>query len=222
MILLRSHNAATSCPRRSLRLRNHAPSLNVVQSSTSTPRPAVPPRSRRPTCFLESFYPHLFSKLPEYPNVSIRAEVSRTRNNVPRDLASLRPAELEFVVEPEETKDGRITLYQRFLYWRRLGKAYYKFYQEGLQKVSANQREREQILRRYKIPQNSKANVTITYMAFYELYQGKTTSGRASDEVPKLTRREYNICIRTMEDVRKSGPFSFILFFFRQLTPLIQ
>ncbi|KAI1608733.1 hypothetical protein EDD37DRAFT_389136 [Exophiala viscosa] len=224
VILSHFRNAALSCSNGGLRSRNITASLKVVYSSISIPRPVVPPRSRRPACFLERFNPTFFSKDPQYPDISTRPEVSRTRNNVPRDLADLRPTPLEqveYVEGPEETEDGRITSYQRFLYWRRLGKAYYKFYQEGMRKVSANQREREQILSRYKIAQNSMADVTVTYMVLYQLYAGEGMRRRASDEVPKLTRREYNICIRTMEDVRNSWPFSFILFFFRGLTPLI-
>lgn len=212
-----SRNAALSYPR-SLRMGNFPVSLNVVYTSTSTPRP-VSPRPRRATCFLERRLPHIFSDVPEYPDVSVQPEAPRSRNDVPQDLSCLRPPPLEYVEGPEETRDGRVTLYQRWLYWRRLGKAYSKFYQDGMQKVAANQQEKEQILSRYSLRQKPRSDNMPTVVAL----MGPTShpvKGQKST-LRKLTRREYNICIRTDADVRRAWAFSFILLFFRQLTPLV-
>lgn len=141
------------------------------------------------------------------PSASEERAISfaETRPFPEQDLSSTRPPALETPKAPEpRDHDGNIPLNIRLSYLYRLGKSYVSFYKAGLKNLWSNYKEYREIKRRLgPFPLNDVVK-----------YSGK--GGR-----PTISRREYQLCLRTRNDIRKLIPFGLILLVCGEFTPLV-
>ncbi|KKY29164.1 hypothetical protein UCRPC4_g00070 [Phaeomoniella chlamydospora] len=152
------------------------------------------------------------ASLPKFPHKA--QKVSKTNSLQPAyDLSSTRPPPLTL---PERllTKPGEplppITENVKNLF--HIAKGYLAFYKAGLKQLWANYKEYRQIVSRAR--------------AFDKLHW--TTSEK--DLISKLrefrrstgiTRREYNLYLRTRRDLRKLVPFGLVFLIFGEFSPLV-
>jgi hypothetical protein len=141
------------------------------------------------------------SCLAEEPLISLES----TRPFPERDLSSTRPAPLETPEAPQpHSHDGAVPISVRLSYLYRLGKSYLSFYKTGLKNVWFNYKEYRKIKERLgSFPLNDVVK-----------YGGK-------DGRPTISRREYQMYLRTRHDIRKLIPFGLILAICGEFTPLV-
>ncbi|EXJ94586.1 hypothetical protein A1O1_02982 [Capronia coronata CBS 617.96] len=180
------------------------------QNSTST----QPSRSggQNPGKRLEELFPELFSPKPRHKGLNLSPE--NPRNGFPSDLSCLRPPVLEYVEDPTPGPDGSIPIAQRLKYWQRLAKTHYRFYKEGVIKVWHNQKERRKILQRLGPTWGKPQLLHVCAML------GREREPK-DGAPPKLTRKEYHLCLRTRSDIHRLIPFSVVLVIFGEWTPLV-
>lgn len=141
------------------------------------------------------------SCLAEEPLISLEP----TRPFPEQDLSSTRPAPLETPEAPQpHDHGGAVPISVRFSYLYRLGKSYLSFYKIGLKNVWFNYKEYRKIKERLRsFPLNDVVK-----------YGGK-------DGRPTISRREYQLYLRTRHDIRKLIPFGLILAICGEFTPLV-
>jgi hypothetical protein len=141
------------------------------------------------------------SCLAEEPLISLE----QTRPFPEQDLSSTRPAPLETPEAPQpHNHNGSIPISVRLSYLYRLGKSYLSFYKTGLKNVWFNYKEYRKIKERLgSLPLNDAVK-----------YGGR-------DGRPTISRREYQLCLRTSHDIRKLIPFGLILVICGEFTPLV-
>ena len=122
-----------------------------------------------------------------------------------QDLSSTRPAPLQTPEAPKpEDHGGVIPIAVRLSYFYRLGKSYLTFYKSGLKNVWFNNKEYQKIKKR---------------LGPFSLNDVAKYSGK--DGRPTISRREYQLCIRTRHDIRKLIPFGLIFLICGEFTPLV-
>lgn len=117
------------------------------------------------------------------------------------DLSSTRPARLDPPPSPDREEDGSVTLKSRGTYLYQLGKAYAGFYKTGLKNIWSNQKEYQDLRRKLRGAE------------IHDLVRSGTN--------PKLSRREFQLCLRTSHDLKKLLPFGVIFAIFFEFTPLV-
>lgn len=118
-----------------------------------------------------------------------------------RDLSSTRPARLDLPDGPAEEENGSITIKSRASYLYRLGKGYVGFYKTGFWNVWSN----------YKEYRTLRARFAGTDM--HDLVKHESTPG--------ITRREFQLCLRTQHDLKKLAPFALVFLVCGEFTPLV-
>jgi len=151
-----------------------------------------------------------YNSHPLFPTIELqrRSRVQSLTGN--DDLASTRPAPLDLVAL-DRRDDGSVTLQGRVTYWFHLGKAYLKFYKTGLKNIWTNYKEVREIkaqLGPYTLNQAAK-------------YGGQSITSDPQRKVPIITRRQYQLCLRTHHDLGKLAPFCLILLICGEFTPLV-
>jgi hypothetical protein len=141
------------------------------------------------------------SCLAEEPLISFE----RTRPFPEQDLSSTRPAPLETPEAPQPLDHNEsVPIGVRLSYLYRLGKSYLSFYKTGLKNVWFNYKEYRKIKERLgSFPLNDVVK-----------YGGK-------DGRPTISRREYQLYLRTRHDIGKLIPFGVILAICGEFTPLV-
>lgn len=122
-----------------------------------------------------------------------------------QDLSSTRPAVLE-VPEPLNPDDfaGNVPIQEQAKYYFRLGKSYLSFYKTGMKNIYSNYKEYREIKQRLgPLPINDAVK-----------YGGQ--GGR-----PSITRREYQLYLRTRYDLTKLVPFGLVFLICGEFTPLV-
>jgi hypothetical protein len=117
------------------------------------------------------------------------------------NLTSTRPAPLETPKGPLRESDGSVTLKSRASYLYRLGKAYLTFYKTGFMNIWSNYKEFLDLRTRL-------GGIDIHECVKY---------GRD----PKITRREYQLYLRTNHDLKKLIPFGLVFAICGEFTPLV-
>ena len=122
-----------------------------------------------------------------------------------QDLSSTRPAVLRTPEAPQRHEHGGIVpVNVMFPYLYRLGKAYVTFYKTGLKNVWLN----------YKEYRDIKKRLGPLHINDVVKYGGK-------DGLPTISRREYQLCLRTRHDLGKLIPFCLIFLVCGEFTPLV-
>jgi hypothetical protein len=172
--------------------RRDSPQENVTISSSE-------PRSQNTRA--SSLSPIRNSCLAEEPLIGLEP----TRPFPERDLSSTRPAPLETPEAPQpHGHDGAIPISARLSYLYRLGKSYLSFYKTGLKNVWFNYKEYRKIKER---------------LGSFPL--GDVVKYGGKDGRPTISRREYQLYLRTRHDIRKLIPFGLILAICGEFTPLV-
>jgi hypothetical protein len=128
-----------------------------------------------------------------------------------QDLSSTRPAKLETPEGPVLSDDGKITVSARAKYLYALGRAYLTFYKTGLKNIWNNRKEYNEI----------KARLGRFTLEDAALYGGQTVSESDPQRIPTITRREYQLCLRTTHDLGKLLPFGLVFLICGEFTPLV-
>jgi hypothetical protein len=185
------------CKSSKIRTPFSGPRRDSPQEDVTTSSPE--PRSKNTR--VSSLSPIRNSCLAEEPLISLEL----TRPFPARDLSSTRPAILETPETPQpHGHDGAIPISVRLSYLYRLGKSYLSFYKTGLKNVWFNYKEYRKIKERLgSFPLNDVVK-----------YGGK-------DGRPTISRREYQLYLRTRHDIRKLIPFGLILAICGEFTPLV-
>jgi hypothetical protein len=186
-----------SCKSSKIRTAFSGPQRNPPQEDVRMSSPK--PRSTRTGASYPS--PVRNSCFAEEPLISLE----QTRPFPEQDLSSTRPAPLETPEAPQpHDHNGAVPISAWFSYLYRLGKSYLSFYKVGLKNVWFNYKECRKIKERLG---SFSLNDVVKY-------GGK--GGR-----PTITRREYQLCLRTRYDIRKLIPFGLILVVCGEFTPLV-
>ncbi|EXJ89935.1 hypothetical protein A1O3_03002 [Capronia epimyces CBS 606.96] len=188
--------------------RHNAVSLSVLpirdKSTLSHTRLRGQVKRRR----LQETRPELFTSKPTYLPLNLEAE------GEPSDLSCLRPPILEYVEQPKPGEGGKIPIGQRLKYWQRLATTHAKFYKDGVVRVWQNNKERRKILQRLGPTWGKPGKLHICAMLGRER---EPKDGRP----PKITRKEYQLCLRTRSDIHRLVPFAIVLAVFGEWTPLV-
>ncbi|EHY58501.1 hypothetical protein ABEF92_007780 [Exophiala dermatitidis] len=192
------------CSRPSARTR----ASHSIRNSSSLSRFRANEREQKKR--LEEIRPEIFSPEPKYRDINLRPGTSST----PSDLSDLRPPAFDNVEYPEPGADGNISILQRLQYYKKLGGAHYRFYKAGLVQVWQNNKERRKVLKRLGPTWGKPSMLHICAMLGRE-WEPKDGSP------PKLTRKEYQLCLHTSRDMHRLGPFAIVLIIFGEWTPLV-
>ena len=184
---------------------------SITDTSLREPRTQPPPESRilksKPVPSSQAEHIHGFRPLRIDP-------VKPTPN---QDLSSTRPAELEAVEAPAQGEDGSVPIANRAKYLFRLGKSYVNFYKTGLKNIWYNRKEYNKIKARLG-PHHP------THAALYGgqvIYRNENGNQVEIGRVPEITRREYQLYLRTKHDLRKLIPFGLVFAICGEFTPLV-
>lgn len=145
--------------------------------------------------------PGLLLKQPTYPDIDLTQRAS------PQRLDQLRPPHQEYIPKPLPDHKGSVSLARWIKYWYRLGKSQERFYKEGLRKAWYNKKEADQIRARILSPEIS------------ALFGGSISP--LGQNVPTITRREFQLLHRAPSNLAKVLPFGFIVYVCGIFTPLI-
>lgn len=212
--LLRSPNFAASRPPHSLRpfsiiaARCKSPKIRTRFSGPQPDSSKDPVTSTSPKQVTkETRVSYLPSPNTLVPSGSGETEISfaETRPFPDQDLASTRPAALQTPEAPKpQDHDGSIPISVQLSYFYRLGKSYVSFYKTGLKNIWFNYKEYRKIKQR---------------LGSYSLNDVVKYSGKHGR--PTISRREYQLCLRTRHDIKKLIPFGLILLVCGEFTPLV-
>lgn len=128
-----------------------------------------------------------------------------------RDLVSTRPAKLESP-EPLKQEDfnGDIPVSDRLKWFYRLGRSYLAFYKTGFKNIWYNYKELKKI-------RGTLEGRTLEDVVKYGLLKEGDGNG---EQVPILSRRDYQVALRTRHDLGKLIPFSIVFAICGEFTPL--
>lgn len=194
------------------RRRRNATTLHVFSVCYNSSLSRSEPRGQLIGKRLDELFPDLFSPEPRHRDLNLQPE--SPRDGFPSDLACLRPPVLEFVEQPSPGEDGKVPITQRLKYWQRLASTHYKFYKAGIIKVWQNQKERRKILERLGPTWGRPDLLYVCAML------GREREPK-DDAPPKLTRKEYQLCLRTRSDIHRLFPFAIVLAIFGEFSPLV-
>lgn len=134
-----------------------------------------------------------------------------------QDLASTRPADLETVPSAKENESGNIPISARASYFFRLGKSYVTFYKTGVKNIWNNRKEYKKIKARL-------GSHTLESVALYggqAVNPSRDSSRAEGKKIPTITRREYQLSLRTKHDLGKLIPFGIVFAICGEFTPLV-
>ncbi|ERF76424.1 hypothetical protein EPUS_07304 [Endocarpon pusillum Z07020] len=117
------------------------------------------------------------------------------------NLSSTRPARLDSPEGPIKDEGGAITLKNRASYLFQLGKAYARFYKTGLKNIWSNYKEYRDLRRK------------LGGAEIHDLVRYAST--------PAITRREFQLHLRTQHDLKKLIPFGLVFAICGEFTPLV-
>jgi hypothetical protein len=117
------------------------------------------------------------------------------------DLSSTLPSPLVLPDGPVKGEDGSTTLSSRGSYLYKLGKAYVGFYKSGLKNIWSNYKE-------YRKLQTTLGGTNIHDLVKYT-------------SAPSISRRDYQLYLRTRHDLKKLLPFAVVLLICGEFTPLV-
>lgn len=137
-----------------------------------------------------------------------RILIKSVRPTPDQDLSSTRPAKLESPVGPVPEVDGSVSITVRTKYLYALGRSYLSFFKTGLKNIWNNRKEYNEI----------KARLGPFTAEDAALYGGQTKNGRF---IPTITRREYQLYLRTRHDLLKLLPFGLVFAICGEFTPLV-
>jgi len=137
---------------------------------------------------------------PEVPAAS-RDYIAHKELNAENDLSSTLPAPLVVPDGPVKDEDGAITFKNRASYLYKLGKAYIGFYKTGVKNIWSNYKEYRELQTRL-----GGANI-------HDLIKYAST--------PSISRREYQLYLRTRHDLKKLPPFALVFLICGEFTPLV-
>jgi hypothetical protein len=126
------------------------------------------------------------------------------------DLASTRPAPLDSPEEPSPGPDGSVPIQERASYLFRLGKAYLAFYKTGLKNTWSNYKQSVEI--------RGRLNCSLSKAA---MYGGQPEARDLKTKVPQISRKEYQLVLRSRHDIQKLIPFALIFAICGEFTPLV-
>lgn len=160
--------------------------------------------------------PDAFSRDSLYTNLNVQPPSPPIRDNSAPDLSCLRPPILESVKEPEKQGRGQIPLSARATYWYQVGRTHFTFYKNGLKKVWANHKERRRILS--SLDPNGVSDSMLPMIAIW----GHDRIAKEGLGAPlAITRRDFQLCVRTKRDLRRMVPFLLVLAVFGEWTPVM-
>ena len=117
------------------------------------------------------------------------------------DLSSTRPARLDPPEGPVKEDDGSIKIQSRGNHLFQLGKAFLGFYKTGLKNVWSNYKEYQELRQRLG---------------------GRDVHDLVRDgDTPKISRREFQLYLRTRHDLKTLVPFALVFAVCGELTPLV-
>jgi LETM1-like protein len=194
-------------------VQRYASALNVARSRSRQ----IPTQTRRPKHTASSAIKNartvrkgthasaaVSKSLHRPPPENLSASSYDLAFNVPHpenDLSSTRPAPLSLPDGPVQESDGSISLKSRGTYLFRLGKAFVGFYKIGIKNIWYNYKEYRQIRKR------------IGGTAIHTLIKYEPT--------PKISRREFQLYLRTQHDLKKLLPFCLVFAICGEFTPLV-
>lgn len=117
------------------------------------------------------------------------------------DLSSTRPALLVLPDGPAKDEGGSVTLKSQGSYFWQLGKAYAGLYKTGVKNIWSNYKEYRNLRRRF-----GGTNI-------HDLVKYAST--------PSISRREYQLYLRTEHDLKKLLPFGLVFAICGEFTPLV-
>lgn len=199
-------------------------------NSTETSPPA------RSTVLLNKTTPNpvtlFYDTTPSQPQISLDLYPAQIQRKIDRDLSSTQPAPLGTppALKRTDYDDGKIPFSDRAKRLFRVGKAYLQFYKTGLKNIWRNYNEMKAIRTRL-------GTVDIDDLIKYGTSRDlSATTGREDQDqrlkqsesgegsgnaMPGLTRREYQLVLRTRHDLFKLIPFSLIFAVCGEFTPLV-
>lgn len=124
-----------------------------------------------------------------------------TASHPNNDLSSTRPARLDLPEGPIKDEAGAITLKDRASYLFQLGKAYVRFYKLGVKNIWSNYKEYRHVRRRF------------AGRDIHDLVRHAP--------MPTISRREFQLYLRTRHDLKKLIPFGLVLAICGEFTPLV-
>ncbi|KAK5060029.1 hypothetical protein LTR84_009913 [Exophiala bonariae] len=163
------------------------------------------------------------------PPISLSRLPANVQRNIDRDLSSTQPAPLSTPppLNGNDYDDGKIPLTDRAKRLFRVGKAYLQFYKTGLKNIWRNYNEMKAIRTRLgtsdfeDLIKYGTTHARLMANGGDEQEQRLRGGGSGSDSKPPLTRREYQLVLRTRHDLFKLVPFSLIFAICGEFTPLV-
>ncbi|KIW20045.1 hypothetical protein PV08_00620 [Exophiala spinifera] len=193
--------------------------------STTLPSPSAPSKS-----LLDRTAPNpatlYYDSDAKYHRISLTPLPTHVQRSISQDLSSTHPAPLDTPPPLKRTDydDGQIPLKDKVHRLFKVGKAYLQFYKTGLKNIWRNYKELRAIRARLG---TDKLEDLIKYGRPRTLTEGRGPRSRqegvkaTNDQIPPLTRREYQLALRTRHDLFKLVPFSLILAICGEFTPLV-
>ena len=203
---------------KTLRRNKQPPALTANPPLPPKPKPTqsdTKPRRPHKNALLETPPPSYsaFANKNEENGPKFREIILNSINPTPKqDLSSTRPAEIGSPDGPERDDGGNVTTAARAKYLYSLGKAYLTFYKTGLKNIWNNRKEYNEIKSRLGPISPEEA----------ALYGGQPLNENDPQTVvPTITRREYQLYLRTRHDLLKLVPFGLVFMICGEFTPLI-
>ena len=197
--------------------RKRTPGTTEPQETSNTDSPLLKPRAQPPPESQTVASNQEPSSQAEYRHGFRPLRIDPVRPTPNQDLSSTRPAELEAVEPPEQGEDGSVPIANRAKYLFRLGKSYVNFYKTGVKNIWNNRKEYNKIKARL-------GPCPPAYAALYGgqvLYRNDDGNQVKIGKVPKITRREYQLYLRTKHDLQKLIPFGLVFAICGEFTPLV-
>merc|ERR1712000_3442 len=238
---LSAHTPSRCCLPRTLSFRAQPPSpprpstwllATLLRDNSTSAR-------RSPRSLLDQTTPNPatthYEPSPSYPSISLKPYPSNVQASINRDLSSTRPPPLETPPPLKRTDydDGEIPLRDKAQRLFRVGKAYLTFYKTGFKSIWSNYKELRAIHARLG---TSKLENIIKYGSADAVTDQKNETRKSEADVkratsqagdrnghstPTVTRRDYQLALRTRHDLYKLVPFSLIFAICGEFTPLV-
>ncbi|KAL6244392.1 hypothetical protein RBB50_008634 [Rhinocladiella similis] len=161
----------------------------------------------------------------KYPRISLKPYPAHVQRSISQDLSSTHPAPLSTPPPLKRTDydNGQIPLNDKVYRLFKVGKAYLQFYKTGFKNIWHNYKELRAIRARLG---TDKFEDVIKYGRPGAPREGQGSEPRREGvkqggQTPLLTRREYQLALRTRHDLFKLVPFSLIFAICGEFTPLI-
>lgn len=139
-----------------------------------------------------------------------------------QDLTLTRPADLETVLPAEPDESGNVPFTAHASYFYRLGKSYVNFYKTGVKNIWNNRKEYKKIKARLG-PHTPEDAALYGGQDVWRQIARRTDNSTEVEikKIPTITRREYQLCLRTRHDLGKLIPFGIVFAICGEFTPLV-